>query len=174
MLAVLCGGLLIGRLTSEVGLGRWRQLSDEERQLLGSSERWSRSLVQLGASGTSLLQTATGLLAGLAAQVASRPQRPSSTKRWVRPELPAAALEPEAQNSSPQPEQKQEPRQAKDAPLAPEPRADSESPDNDATPPTPESRSGPEPRTLVVRDFSEITALLAAAPTPGSEPNEAG
>jgi hypothetical protein len=150
MLAVLCSGLLIGRLSSEVGRGRWRQLSDEERQLLGSSARWSRSLIQLGASSTSLLQTATALLAGLVSRVNSRPQRPSSTKRWVRPELPAAALEPEAQEPStqpevsPQPEPKQEPRQAKGDPLAPEPMAASDSPDHDPTPPTPESGSGPD------------------------------
>ena len=88
MLAVLCGGLLIGRLSSEVGLGRWRQLTDDERRLLASSERWSRSVQQLGAASTSLLERAGGLLSGLATKVASRPPRPGSSKRWVRPELP--------------------------------------------------------------------------------------
>ncbi|MFM8277170.1 MAG: Ycf66 family protein, partial [Cyanobium sp.] len=34
MLAVLCGGLLIGRLGGEVGRGRWNQLSAEERSAL--------------------------------------------------------------------------------------------------------------------------------------------
>jgi hypothetical protein len=91
MLAVLCGGLLIGRLSSEVGLGRWRQLTDDERRLLASSERWSRSVQQLGAASTSLLERAGGLLSGLATRVASRPPRPGSSKRWVRPELAAAA-----------------------------------------------------------------------------------
>ena len=86
MLAVLCGGLLIGRLSSEVGLGRWRQLTDDERRLLASSERWSRSVQQLGAASTSLLERAGGLLSGLATKVASRPPRPGSSKRWVRPE----------------------------------------------------------------------------------------
>ena len=48
MLAVLTGGLLIGRLGLEVGQGRWRQLSPEEQQRLGSLERWTTSFGQLG------------------------------------------------------------------------------------------------------------------------------
>ena len=43
MLAVLCGGLLIGRLGVEVGQGRWRQLTGDEQTRLGSIERWSSS-----------------------------------------------------------------------------------------------------------------------------------
>jgi hypothetical protein len=44
MLAVLCGGLLIGRLGSEVMQLRWRQLTPEEQQGLRSLARWQRSL----------------------------------------------------------------------------------------------------------------------------------
>ena len=95
MLAVLCGGLLIGRLSSEVGLGRWRQLSEDERQLLASSERWSRSAQQLSASISDLLQRASALLGGLGGAIANRPKRLASSKRWVRPELPQAAAETE-------------------------------------------------------------------------------
>jgi hypothetical protein len=86
MLAVLCGGLLIGRLGSEVGQARWRALSEEERLQLGSAERWRRSLQQLGASLASLLQSA--LVLAEAGQVWLRERRSgqgrSHGKRWVR------------------------------------------------------------------------------------------
>ncbi|MEB3255393.1 MAG: Ycf66 family protein [Synechococcaceae cyanobacterium] len=101
MLAVLCGGLLIGRLGSEVGLARWRQLTPEERQRLGSSERWRSGLGQLGASLAGLLGVAGGALGGLGGTLrglgaglgtgvgsGGRPRR--GGKRWVRPEPPAA------------------------------------------------------------------------------------
>ncbi len=86
MLAVLCGGLLIGRLGSEVGLGRWRQLSEEERQRLGSSERWRTGLTQLGASLAALLQRATATAAILGGLVAQRQAPRGKGRRWVRPE----------------------------------------------------------------------------------------
>ncbi len=87
MLAVLCGGLLIGRLGVEVGQGRWRLLTDEERQRLWSLERWQTSLSQLGASLARLLQLAGGMASGLGAWLAERrATRPASTKKWVRPE----------------------------------------------------------------------------------------
>jgi hypothetical protein len=98
MLAVLCGGLLIGRLGSEVGLARWRQLSEEERQRLGSPQRWRTGLTQLGASLAVLLQRATaaaGILGGLAAQ---RQAPRSKGRRWVRPE---PASEPASNKEAP-------------------------------------------------------------------------
>ncbi len=94
MLAVLCGGLLIGRLGVEVGQGRWRLLSEEERQRLWSVERWQTSLSQIGASLSRLLQLASGVVAGLGSWLAERrAARPASTKRWVRPEAEAAPAE---------------------------------------------------------------------------------
>lgn len=92
MLAVLCGGLLIGRLGVEVGQARWRLLTDEERQRLWSLERWQTSLSQLGASLARLLQLAGGMASGLGAWLAERrATRPASTKKWVRPEAEAVA-----------------------------------------------------------------------------------
>ena len=91
MLAVLCGGLLIGRLGSEVAQGRWRALSDEERASLLSPQRWSRSLEQLAASASSLLESASGLLSGLQAALAQRSQGRSKGKRWVRADAGAPA-----------------------------------------------------------------------------------
>ncbi len=93
MLAVLCGGLLIGRLGVEVGQGRWRLLTEEERQRLWSWERWQTSLSQIGASLARLLQLAGGVVSGLGAWLAERrAARPASTKKWVRPEADAAAV----------------------------------------------------------------------------------
>lgn len=86
MLAVLCGGLLIGRLGSEVAQARWRALSEEERRMLASSERWSRSLHQLGAVAASLLQTAAALAAAIGPWLAERRQGRARGKRWVRSE----------------------------------------------------------------------------------------
>ncbi|MEA5441739.1 Ycf66 family protein [Cyanobium gracile] len=94
MLAVLCGGLLIGRLGVEVGQGRWRLLSEEERQRLWSVERWQTSLSQIGASFGRLLQLASGVVGGLGSWLAERrAARPASTKKWVRPEPEAAPAE---------------------------------------------------------------------------------
>ncbi|WP_216902285.1 Ycf66 family protein [Synechococcus sp. CCY 9618] len=97
MLAVLCGGLLIGRLGMEVGQGRWRLLTEEERQRLWSVERWQTSLSQIGASLGRLLQLASGVVGGLGSWLAERrAARPASTKKWVRPEpeaAPAAEVE---------------------------------------------------------------------------------
>ncbi|MCP9773556.1 hypothetical protein KBY66_13190 [Synechococcus sp. Tobar12-5m-g] len=91
MLAVLCGGLLIGRLGTEVSLGRWRQLSDEERQRFWAQERWRTSLSQLGATLAQLvngLQASSSSLGGWLKQrmSAKATQSPQVTKRWVRPE----------------------------------------------------------------------------------------
>ena len=94
MLAVLCGGLLIGRLGSEVGLARWHQLSPEERQLLGSTERWRSSFTQLGASGAGLLQNLRSRATGLGAWLGERRRAAPSGKRWVRPEKVAPETPP--------------------------------------------------------------------------------
>jgi isoleucyl-tRNA synthetase len=119
MLGVLCGALLIGRLGLEVGLGRWRQLTEEEQQRLGSLERWSTSFRQLGITSTGLLERAGAGIGNLTAGIGQltagsgglaggasgerRPTAPASPgggaparsggkrkgKRWVRPETPA-------------------------------------------------------------------------------------
>ncbi|MFZ0409415.1 MAG: Ycf66 family protein [Cyanobium sp.] len=249
MLAVLCGGLLIGRLSSEVGQTRWRQLSDDERQRLASSERWSRSAQQLATSCSNLLSQTLGLVGGLAARVSSRTQRPGNAKRWVRPELPQPTSSQEPQDStrpeepasragepSPQGPPSQRPAGADSSGLAPgagtqqpaSPASEtpsgaraSESPktpapgfpaadgvsetsaskgaraaahglQGDGSPAElpnaaadPDAAGAPGARAAaagipeaqqarVVRDFSEITALLAAAPAPEAEPSQAG
>ncbi|WP_411874809.1 Ycf66 family protein [Vulcanococcus limneticus] len=103
MLGVLCGALLIGRLGLEVGLGRWRQLTEEERQRLGSLERWSTSFRQLGITSAGLLERAGAGIGTLTAGIGPLPAgsggpgggAPARSggkrkgKRWVRPETPA-------------------------------------------------------------------------------------
>ena len=96
MLAVLCGGLLVGRLGLEVGQARWRQLTPEEQQRLWSSERWQKSLVELGASLARLLELAGGLGAGLLGWLRQRTQPRQTTKRWVRLEPSGATAAVEA------------------------------------------------------------------------------
>ncbi|MBM5823571.1 MAG: hypothetical protein FJ082_14290 [Cyanobacteria bacterium K_Offshore_surface_m2_011] len=160
MLAVLCGGLLIGRLGVEVGQARWRLLSEEERQRLWSWERWQTSLSQLGASLARLLQLAGGVVSGLGAWLAERrASRPASTKKWVRPEAdsdaaPAAAADPTTATA-----------------VVAEVTAMAEV--AEAAEPDPEPEEGP----LVVDSFEAIDALLEQAvpetPEPVSPPETA-
>ena len=86
MLAVLCGGLLIGRLGGEVGRGRWNQLSVEERSALATTERWASGFNQLAAALTRLLGMVQAWAGVLAGWLAARRQPKSTGKLWVRPE----------------------------------------------------------------------------------------
>ena len=83
MLGVACAGLLISRLGAEVGQARWQQLSDEERQRLGSRERWTTSLQQLTTVLASLVSATADTLKSL------KPAAKTGTnKLWVRPDQP--------------------------------------------------------------------------------------
>lgn len=175
MLAVLCGGLLIGRLGVEVGQGRWRQLTPEEQQRLGSRERWRNGLGQLGASLAALAGTAMARLGALGSGLGSlggglggglggangggRSRR--SGKRWVRPE---ASNEPSA------------------PPEPAEPRGDAEASDPaksaEAAENTKAAENSGADDVVVVSSLAEIDDHLAAAapsaPPDGSGPDEAG
>ncbi len=155
MLAVLSGGLLIGRLGSEVGLGRWRQLTPEERSRLGSGERWRSSLAQLGASATRLLQMVGEGLGGVGAWIAERRKAPATTKRWVRPEEPSPPA-PSAPTAA------EEPRS--------DPGAEAPEAESPAQPADDDSLHG----ALVVSGFEEIDALIREAPAPEEEGKPAG
>jgi len=157
MLAVLCGGLLIGRLGSEVGLGRWRQLTPEEQQRLGSTERWRSSLAQLAASCASLLGMAASALGGVGAWITERRQPRLSTKRWVRPE---AASPPQEEGSGKEGADQLAEVQQAEAQLA-EPAPD----------PLAKAAADVLPTTWVVSNFEEIDALLGqAVAEPMAEP----
>jgi len=147
MLAVLCAGLLIGRLGNEVFQQRWRQLTSEEQQRLVSPERWQASGTELAASVAALgsglgrsssaiagsLASLTAALRGGSATGRSQGGSRGSGKRWVRPEEEAPA------------------------PASPEAPAV-------AAAETPTSPAGePLPDTLVVSSFAEIDALIDAA-----------
>jgi len=148
MLAVLSGGLLIGRLGSEVGLARWRQLTPEEQQRLGSAERWRSSLDQLGASCARLLGMVASALGGAGTWIAERRQPRPSTKRWVRPEAAPPVEEKEA---------------AADATAA------------DVVVPDPLASPAPDgPPSLVVAGFEEIDSLLSGAGLAAAGDEEAG
>jgi len=147
MLAVLCGGLLIGRLGGEVVQLRWRQLTPEEQQGLASRERWKRSATELTASlgllGSTVGRSSTAVSSSLASLMAAlrggsgRAAMHRGGKRWVRPEG-ATAAEPTATEST-------QPAKPADVP----------------------------PSTLVVTSFAEIDALIAAAePRPAPGPAE--
>ena len=82
MLAVLCGSLLISRLSAEVGQSRWQALDDDERQRLGSREYWLTGLQQLGTAASSL----SSGLSGAAKQLKPTAKSGVSGKKWVRPD----------------------------------------------------------------------------------------
>ena len=174
MLAVLCGGLLVGRLGGEVAQGRWCALSEEERQALRSSERWSRSLHQLAAVVANLVQSSLALVAAVSAWLAERRQGRSHGKRWVRqdsPEQPAAsaaaaapqAIAPEATEPG-----------LEERPLESDGPADLPAPDDGPQDPSPISRQGSagalEGRSP--EDLSERSPTVpeATAPRPAGDP----
>lgn len=102
MLAVLCGGLLIGRLGLEVLQLRWRALTPEEQQRLLSLERWQTSLSELLVSvarGLAAVSTASGTV--LAALQRGGGSKGSSGKRWVRADHATGAGEPSHSPSEP-------------------------------------------------------------------------
>jgi hypothetical protein len=91
MLAVISGGLLIGRLAVEVGNGRWRQLSPEEQGRLGSWERWRTSLSQSGTALQGLVEASGTRASDLLTWWQERRQPKTTGKRWVRQEEAATA-----------------------------------------------------------------------------------
>jgi hypothetical protein len=103
MLGVLCGGLLIGRLSVEVAQARWRQLSEQEQQRLWSAERWQTALQQFSATAARLPALVSQVSQGLLAWWQERRQPKLSGKRWVRPEpmAEAAATSPEPAPATP-------------------------------------------------------------------------
>ena len=102
MLAVLCGSLLISRLGAEVGQARWRALSEDEQQRLGSIDHWLTSLRQLGTAMGSLSEG----LGGIARQLKPSGRSGVGDKVWVRPEEAAnstAAADDSPEKAEPEP-----------------------------------------------------------------------
>lgn len=93
MLGVLCGGLLIGRLGTEVAQQRWLQLPSDGRHQLRDLQLWKGRLGGLGRSFSQLLGLAAGLLSWIKERLAKA--KAPITKKWVRAEETPAAQTPE-------------------------------------------------------------------------------
>jgi|TARA_B100001741_G_scaffold184346_1_gene151747 hypothetical protein len=98
MLGVLCGGLLIGRLGSEVGQQRWEALEIAQQQRLSETSYWVEQLQQLRGAAAKLLAAAGIVMSWLQ----ERLNKPEVSKRWVRADAtPEAASEPEQDTEEP-------------------------------------------------------------------------
>ncbi len=73
MLAVLCSGLLIARLTNEVAANRWKALAPEQKEQLADLALWRQRLD----ATAKRLQT-------LFSSLKKANQKPAATKKWVR------------------------------------------------------------------------------------------
>ena len=146
MLGVLCGGLLIGRLGSEVGQQRWGALEPAQQQRFSETSYWSEQLQQLRGAAAKLL-AAGGIVASW---VQERIKKPEVSKRWVRADAIAEATPSEAE------------------PTAPEPSADTDSSDETAqisAEVVPEPEPEPEPELEpehAVEPAAELTVEVEA------------
>ncbi|MFM9087243.1 MAG: Ycf66 family protein [Cyanobium sp.] len=120
MLGVLCGGLLVGRLGTEVGQQRWQQLPPDERLQLRTVAHWQRRALDLAVA----VSRAVGLAGALLVWVAQRSRRPVLTKRWVRADLPPAATPAPEPKTVPEPETLPEPEPEPTTNAAPAPEAE--------------------------------------------------
>ena len=91
MLAVLCGGLLIARLGSEVLQSRWRMLTPEEQQRIASLERWQTSLGELFSSSSKAAAVLNETGGSLLSAFKGGPKPGKTSKRWVRSETESAS-----------------------------------------------------------------------------------
>ncbi|MFM2080959.1 MAG: hypothetical protein RLZZ219_1641 [Cyanobacteriota bacterium] len=165
MLAVLCGGLLIGRLGGEVMQGRWRQLTPEEQQRLGSLERWQSSVGELGTtlsrSGGALRDSLVSLTAALG-RGRGRSGMGGSAKRWVRPE-PITSAGPSEGPVGEVGAPEAAPTTASELATGTMAAAAQISPPSQAMPDTSAAPVPPTATATVVRSFAEIDALIEAA-----------
>ena len=160
MLGVLCGGLLIGRLGSEVGQQRWGALEPAQQQRFSETSYWSEQLQQLRGAATKLL-AAGGIVVSW---LQERLNKPEVSKRWVRADATGEATPSEAE------------------PSATEPSADADSSDetseiNAEIAPEAEPEPEPEPEaepaaelTVEVEATSAVEAEAEAEPEVAAEP----
>ena len=99
MLGVLCGGLLIGRLGSEVGQQRWGALEPAQQQRFSETSYWSEQLQQLRGASAKLL-AAGGIVASW---LQERLKKPEVNKRWVRADATSEATASEAEPTATEP-----------------------------------------------------------------------
>ena len=168
MLGVMCGGLLIGRLGSEVGQQRWSALEPAQQQRLSETSYWMEQLQQLRGAATKLL-AAGGIVASW---LQERLNKPEVSKRWVRADAIAEATPSEAEPTAPEPsadtDSSDETAQIS-AEVVPEPEPEAE--------PEPEPELEPEPAvepaaelTVEVEATSAVEAEAEAEPEVAAEP----
>ena len=128
MLGVLCGGLLIGRLGSEVGQQRWGALEPAQQQRFSETSYWTQQLEQLRGAAAKLL-AAGGIVASW---LQERLKKPEVNKRWVRADATGETTPTEAEPTAtepsaevvPQPKAEPEPEAELETEPVPEPAAE--------------------------------------------------
>ena len=154
MLGVLCGGLLIGRLGSEVGQQRWGALEPAQQQRFSETSYWTQQLEQLRGASAKLL-AAGGIVASL---LRERLKKPVVSKRWVRADATDEASPTEAEPTATEPsadaDSSDEPAEIS-AEVAPEPEPEAE--------PEPESEREPEPAAELPVEAEATSAIEAEA-----------
>ena len=153
MLAVLCGGLLIARLGSEVLQSRWRMLTPEEQQRIASLERWQTSLGELFSSSSKAAAVLNETGGSLLSAFKGGPKPGKTSKRWVRSETESASTDSASTDADTTAEV---PRTTPEEP-APEAPALS---DVDLTV---ETSTEPITEPTVVASFDEVEELLEAS-----------
>ena len=158
MLGVLCGGLLIGRLGSEVGQQRWGALEPAQQQRFSETSYWTQQLEQLRGAAAKLL-AAGGIIASW---LQERLKKPEVSKRWVRADATgeAALTETEPTTTDPSADAGSSEEAAEiSAEVVPEPEAE----------PEPEPEPAPE-LTVEVEATSEVDPEAEAEPELTAEP----
>ena len=164
MLGVLCGGLLIGRLGSEVGQQRWGALEPAKQQRFSETSYWTQQLEQLRGAAAKLL-AAGGIIASW---LQERLKKPEVSKRWVRADATgeAAPTETEPTTTDPSADAGSSEEAAEiSAEVVPEPEAEPE--------PETELEPAPEPAaelTVEVEATSEVDPEAQAEPELTAEP----
>ena len=163
MLGVLCGGLLIGRLGSEVGQQRWGALEPAQQQRFSETSYWSEQLQQLRGAAAKLL-AAGGIVVSW---LQERLKKPEVSKRWVRADATAEATPTEAEPTATEPSAGADSSDGAEisAEVVPEPEPEAE--------PEPEPELEPEPAaelTVEVEATSAIEAEAEAEPEVTAEP----
>ena len=168
MLGVMCGGLLIGRLGSEVGQQRWSALEPAQQQRLSETSYWMEQLQQLRGAAAKLL-AAGGIVASW---LKERLNKPEVSKRWVRADATGEPTPSEAEPSATEPSadaDSSDETSEINAEIAPEPEPEAE--------PEPEPELEPEPAaepaaelTVEVEATSAVEAEVEAEPEATAEP----
>ena len=157
MLAVLCGGLLIARLGSEVLQSRWRMLTPEEQQRIASLERWQTSLGELFSSSSKAAAVLNETGGSLLSAFKGGPKPGKTSKRWVRSETESASTDSASTDAKTTAEV---PSTTSEEPAPEEPTTSDVDPTVELTT---EPSTEPLTEPTVVASFDEVEELLEAS-----------